>query len=74
MAQEQAVHRCCKRSWHQRRPPWLNRELWLQVRKKRRVYHFWKKGLPPHNDYKDDVRLCRAEIRRSKVQLEINMA
>ena len=27
-----------------------------------------------HNDYKDAVRLCRAEIRRSKAQLEINLA
>ena len=74
MAQEQAVPRCCKRSRRQRRPPWLNREIQLQLREKRRVYSFWKKGLATHNDYKDAVRLCRAEIRRSKGQLEINLA
>ena len=45
MAQEQAVPRCCKRSRRQR-PPWLNRELWLQLREKKRVYDFWKKRLP----------------------------
>ena len=44
MAQEQVVPRCCKRSWQQR-PPWLNRKLWWQLREKRRVYSFWKKGL-----------------------------
>ena len=74
MAQEQAVPRCCKRSQQQRRPTWLNRELWVQPRGKRRLYGFWKKGLATHNDYKEDVRLCRAEIRRSKAQLEINLA
>ena len=74
MAQEQAVPRCCKRSWQQRRPPWLNRELWLELREKRKVYSLWKKGLATHNDYKEAVRLCRAEIRRSKAQLEINLA
>ena len=45
IAQRQAVPRCCKRSQRQRRPPWLNRELWLQLREKRRVYSLWKKGL-----------------------------
>ena len=74
MAQEQAVPRCCKRSHQQRRPPWLNRELRLELREKRRVYSLWKKGLATRNDYKDAVRLCRVEIRRSKAQLEINLA
>ena len=44
MKQEQAVPRCCKRSRRQRRPPWLNRELWLQLREKRKLYHFRKKA------------------------------
>ena len=73
MAQEQAVPRCYKRSRCQRRLPWLNRELWLQLREKSRVYGLWKKGLVIHNDYKDAARLCRVEIRRSKAQLEINL-
>ena len=74
MAQEQAVPSCCKRSRQQRRPPWLNRELWLELREKRKVYSLWKKGLATHSDYKEAVRLCRAEIRRSKAQLEITLA
>ena len=73
MAQEQAVPRCSKRSRRQRRQPWLNRELWLQLKDKRRVYSLWRKGLDTHSDYKEAVRLCRAEIRRSKAQLEINL-
>jgi len=35
---------CCKMNLWGRRPVWLNRELLLGLRKKRRVYHLWKKG------------------------------
>ena len=46
----------------------------MAATQKRRVYGLWKKGLDTHNDYKDAVRLCRVEIRRSKAQLEIHLA
>ena len=46
----------------------------MKLREKRKVYSLWKKGLATHNDYKDAVMLCRVEIRRSKAQLEINLA
>lgn len=35
---------------------WLNRKLWLEIRKKRRVYDLWKKGWKTHKDCKDVVR------------------
>ncbi|KAK4832555.1 LOW QUALITY PROTEIN: hypothetical protein QYF61_024055 [Mycteria americana] len=57
-----------------RRLAWLNRELWLELRKKRRVYDLWKKGQTTREDYKDVVRLCREKIRRAKAQLELNVA
>ena len=53
---------------------WLNRELWLELRKKRRIYDLWKKGQATQEDYKDVVRLCREKIRRTKAQLELNLA
>ncbi|GAB0208053.1 hypothetical protein GRJ2_003271000 [Grus japonensis] len=43
-AQEQAVPMCRQTKWRGRQPAWLNRELLLGLRKKRRVYHSWKKG------------------------------
>jgi len=43
-AQEQAVPMCRKMNQRGRRPAWLNRELLLGLRKKRRVYQVWKKG------------------------------
>ncbi|GAB0207710.1 hypothetical protein GRJ2_003236700 [Grus japonensis] len=73
-AQEQAVPMCRKTGQQGRRPAWLNRELWLELRKKRRVYGLWKKGQATQEDYKDIVRLCREKIRRAKAQLELNLA
>ncbi|XP_072728592.1 cilia- and flagella-associated protein 20 isoform X1 [Ciconia boyciana] len=73
-AQEQAVPRCRKTSWQGRRPTWLNRELWLELRKKRRVYDRWKKGQATQEDYKGVARLCRKKIRRAKAELELNLS
>ncbi|KAK4830361.1 hypothetical protein QYF61_010138 [Mycteria americana] len=73
-AQERAVPRCRKTSWRGRRPAWLNRELWLELRKKRRVYDLWKKGRATQEDYKGAARLCREKIRRAKAELELNLA
>ncbi|KAK4824405.1 hypothetical protein QYF61_014716 [Mycteria americana] len=72
-AQERAVPRCRKTS-QRGRPAWLNRELWLELRKKRRVYDLWKKGRATQEDYKGVARLCREKIRRAKAELELNLA
>ncbi|KAK4832424.1 hypothetical protein QYF61_023103 [Mycteria americana] len=73
-AQEQAVPRCQKTSRQGRRPAWLTRELWLELRKKRRVYNVWKKGQATQEDYKGVARLGREKIRRAKAELERNLA
>ncbi|KAK4810586.1 hypothetical protein QYF61_007323 [Mycteria americana] len=52
----------------------LNRELWLELRKKRRVYDLWKEGQATQEEYKDVVRLCNEKIRRAKAQQELNLA
>ena len=56
-----------------RSPSWLNRELWLELRKKRRVYDPWEKGQATQEDYKDVMRLWREKTRRAKAQLELNL-
>ena len=61
-------------SRQERKLAWPNRELWLELRKKRRVYDLWKKRQETQEDYKDVVRLCREKIRRAKAQLELNLA
>jgi len=73
--QEQAVPMCRKISSQGRRPAWLNKDLWLELRKKKKgVYDLWKKGQAPQQDYKDVMRLCREKIRRAKAQLKLNLA
>ncbi|KAK4806171.1 hypothetical protein QYF61_001094 [Mycteria americana] len=73
-AQERAVPRCRKTSRRGRRPAWLTRELWLELRKKRRVYDLWKQGQATQEDYKGVARLCREKIRRAKAELELSLA
>ncbi|KAK4832789.1 hypothetical protein QYF61_025657 [Mycteria americana] len=41
---------------------------------KKGVYDLWKKGQATQEDYKDVMRLCREKSRRSKAQLELNLA
>ncbi|KAM9590842.1 uncharacterized protein ACIBXB_005891 [Morphnus guianensis] len=74
MAQDQAIPMCHKTNCRGKRPAWLNRELLLGVKKKRRVYHLWKKGRVTWEEYRDLVRSCREEIRKAKAQLELNLA
>ncbi|KAK4815416.1 hypothetical protein QYF61_001404 [Mycteria americana] len=73
-AQEQAVPVCCKTNRWGRQPAWLNRELLLGLREKRRVYHFWKKGQALPEEYRDLVKSYREKIRKAKAQLELNLA
>jgi len=56
---------CQKTSQWGRRLTWLNRKLWLELRKKKRAYDLWKKEQATHEDYKDVVRLQREKIRRA---------
>ena len=44
------------------------------TQEKRRVYKIWKKGQATQEDNKDVVKLCREKIRRTKAQLELDLA
>lgn len=74
MEQERSVPTCPKTSRRRRRPAWLNRELWLELRRKKRVYNLWKRGQVTREDYKDVARLCRDKIRKAKAHLELSLA
>lgn len=52
----------------------LNRELWLELREKKRVNHLWKKGQENQGNYTDAVKSCREKTRRAKAWLELNLA
>ena len=72
-AQEQAVPLSCKMSWGGRRPAWMNRELFLRLQEKKRIYLLWKKGWATRKEYKEVVKMCREKIRKAKAQLELNL-
>ena len=48
-----------------------NRETLLRLRKKRRVYHLWKKGQATQEEYRGLIRSCGEEIRKTKAELEL---
>jgi len=73
-AQEQDVPMCCKTNQWGRRLAWLKRELLLGLRKKRRVYHLWKKGQATQEEYRGLIKSCRGEIEKAKAQLELRLA
>ena len=57
--QEQAAPLSCKMNWQGRRPVWMNRELFLRLQEKNRIYLLWKKGWATQGEYKEVVRICR---------------
>ncbi|GAB0207904.1 mitochondrial enolase superfamily member 1 [Grus japonensis] len=73
-AQEQAIPKCRRSSRRGRRPAWLNRDLLLELRRKKKVYACWKQGQATWEDYRDAAHLCREKIRAAKAQLELKLA
>jgi len=39
-----------------------------------RIYDFWKKGQETQEEYSDPIRSCGGKIRKTKAQLELNLA
>lgn len=50
---------------------WLNRNIWLKLRTKGRVYDFLKKKRAVQKDYEDVLRSCREKLRITKPRPEI---
>ena len=72
--QELTIPKSQKTSQWARRPDCLNRDLWLDLKNKRKVYGLWKSGQATYDDYRYIVKLCREKIRKAKAQLELNLA
>ena len=72
--QELTIPKTWKMSQWRRRQVLLNRDLWLELRNKRKVYGLWNRGQATHEDCKYIVKLCREKIRKAKSQLELNLA
>lgn len=72
--QELIIPKSRKTSQRARRPDWLNRHPWLELKNKRKVYGLWKNGQATYNDYRYVVKLCREQIRKAKALQELNLA
>jgi len=44
----------------------IPRDLWLELKSKRKVYGLWKSGPTTYDDYSYVVKLCREKIRKAK--------
>ena len=72
--QELTIPKSQKMSWRARRPVWLNRDLWLELKSKRKVSGLWRSGQATYGDYRYVVKPYREKIRKVKAQLELNLA
>ena len=52
----------------------MNRELWLDLKNKRKVYGLWKSGQATYDDYRYIVKMCRDKIRKAKAQIGLNLS
>jgi len=73
-AQELAIPLSFKMNWQERRPVWMNRELFLRLQEKKRIYILWKKGWATWREYREVVMMNREKVRKAKAQLELNLA
>ena len=52
----------------------MNRELFLRLQEKKRIYRLGKKGRATRKGCKEVVKMRREKIREAKAQLELNLA
>ncbi|GAB0209165.1 mitochondrial enolase superfamily member 1 [Grus japonensis] len=58
-----------------RRPARLNRELLLELRRKKKLYNLWKQGQASQEDYRAVVHIGnREKTRKAKARLELKLA
>jgi len=73
-AQERCIPLRKKYNKGGRRPAWLNKEILVEIRWKRKVRGMWKEGQATWEEYKNVVRACRDVTRKAKTHLELELA
>lgn len=72
--QDQAIPKCQKSSKRDTRLAWLSRDLFLELRQKRKECGHWKQGQVTWEDYRNSVCHCREKICADKAQLKLKLA
>ena len=65
---------CLKLSKRGGRPAWLNRELLIELKRKKKLYDLWKEGQASQENYRAVVCICREKTGKAKAQLELTSA
>lgn len=53
---------------------WLNRDVLLKLRWKKKLYGLWKQSQVTWEDYRDAIHLCMEKINVAKAQSELKLA
>lgn len=72
--QEQSIHLSRKRSWHSKKPAWLNNELLREPRCKKGTWERWKREQASKGEYWNTTQAHRDAERKAKAQLEPKLA
>ena len=73
-AQDRCIPMSRKSGKRGRRPAWMRKELIDKIKRKKKVYEMWKKGLSPWEEYRSAVRACKDVTRKAKAHLEMKLA
>jgi len=57
-----------------KRPAWMNKELLVEIKWKRKIHGMWKEGQTTWEEYRNVVRAYRDATRKAKAHLELNLA
>jgi len=52
----------------------LYRNLLIKLKSKKKMHRQWKQGQVLREEYKEATRLCKDGVRKTKAQLELNVA
>ncbi|KFQ57969.1 hypothetical protein N334_08085, partial [Pelecanus crispus] len=73
-AQELSLPKYKKSGKEGKRPAWLSQDLLVKLKSKRGLHRQWKQGQVSWEEYREAARLCREEVRKAKVRMELNLA
>ncbi|KFW68190.1 hypothetical protein AS28_13777, partial [Pygoscelis adeliae] len=73
-AQERCIPTKRKSGKNARRPAWKNKELLDKLKHKKEAYRGWKQGQVAWEEYREIVPAARAQVRKAKALIELNLA
>ncbi|GAB0210078.1 mitochondrial enolase superfamily member 1 [Grus japonensis] len=73
-AQEQCIPTKRKSGKNARRPAWMNKEHLEKFNHKKEAYRGWKHGHIAWEEYRENVRAARDQVRKAKTLIEISLS